>query len=73
MLKAGTVMNTWLKSVRQILIAAIQSIELPDIRRPIDTAKAAAMRLFPMGTILIIWWMDACTTRMAIIATTTVR
>ena len=36
-------------------------------------AQAAAMRLFPMGTILIIWSMDACTTRTAIIATTTVR
>ena len=36
-------------------------------------AQAAAMRLFPMGTILIIWSMDACTTRMTIIATTTVR
>ena len=66
-------MNTWLKSVRQILIVAIQIIALPDIRRPIDTAQAAAMRLFPMGTILIIWSMDACTTRMAAIATTTVR
>ena len=66
-------MNMWLKSVRQILIAAIYSIALPDMRKPIDMAKAAAMRLFPMGTILIIWSMDACTTRTAIIATTTVR
>ena len=66
-------MNTWLKSVRQILIAAIHSIALPDMRKPIDMAKAAAMRLFPMGTILIIWSMDASTTRTAIIATTTVR
>jgi hypothetical protein len=73
MLKASALMNTWLKSVRQILIVAIQSIALPGIRRPIDTAQAAAMRLFPMGTILIIWSMDACTTRMATIATTTVR
>ena len=72
-MKVGTLMNTWLKSVRQILIAVIQSIALPDIRSPIDMAQAAAMRLFPMGTILIIWSMDACTTRMTIIATTTVR
>jgi hypothetical protein len=73
MLKAATLMNTWLKSARQIQIAAIQSIALPDIRRRIGIARAVAMRLFPMGTILIIWSMDACTTRMAIIATTTVR
>jgi hypothetical protein len=73
MMKAGILMNTWWKSVRQILIAAIQIIALPDMRRPIDMAQAAAMRLFPMGTILIIWSMDACTIRMAIIATTTVR
>jgi hypothetical protein len=73
MSKTGTLMNTWLKSVRQILIGAIQSIALPDMRRRIDMAQAAAMRLFPMGTILIIWSMDACTTRMAITATTTVR
>jgi hypothetical protein len=62
-----------LKSARQILIGAIQSIALLDIRRRIDMARHAAMRPFPMGTTLIIWSMDACTTRIAIIATTTVR
>jgi hypothetical protein len=73
MLNAGTLMNTWLKSARQIQIAAIQSIALPDMRRRIHMARAVAMRLFPTATILIIWSMDACTTRMAIIVMTMVR
>ena len=73
MLRTDTLKSTWLKLARQILIGAIQSIALPDITRRIGMARAAGMRLCPMGTILIIWSMDACTTRMAIIATITVR
>ena len=71
-LKAGALMNTSLRSAREILIGAMQSIAPLDTRRQLDMARAAAMRLFPTATILIIWSMDACTTRMAIIATTTV-
>jgi hypothetical protein len=73
MLTTGAPKNTWLKLARQIPIGAIQSIELLDIRPSIGMARAAAMSPFPTGIILIIWSMDACTIRTAIIATTTVR
>jgi len=73
MLRAGTLMNTWLKSARQILIGAIQSIALPDIRRRIGMAQAAAIRRFRMGITLITWSTDASTILTAITATTTVR
>ncbi len=70
---SGTLMNTWSKLAQPILTDATQTIVLPDTVRRIGMVQTAAMRRFHTGITLIIWSTNACTTRMAIIATITVR
>lgn len=65
--------NIWSKSLPRIRTTVRRSTPPADTMRRISMAQDAVTRRFRMATIWIIWSMDACTIRTAIIATITAR